>query len=203
MRLPFALAAIDWIAPRDVLGTRTLLDLDGQDGWTCPVAGGYCVATPVALPAWGSTSTQPLPAALCVDAECANAQSGTTATSAERGLSDATPSRWLMRIALALAGQPELRNDSLCIAHETLWWTHRFDDDTPTAQVEAQLRRQMLACEMLSSQGLRTCGTRAASYPASPAAHGARVSPDDAGRTGSTASAAAGAARRFPSLWRG
>ncbi|VVE74911.1 hypothetical protein PCA31118_04863 [Pandoraea captiosa] len=198
MRLPFALAAIDWIAPRDVRGKRAALDLGGRDGWTCPVAGGYCVATSVALPAWVSTSTQPLSTALCADVDCADALSR-AATPASTGSVDAKPSRWLVRITLVLAGQPEFRNDSLCIDNDTLWWIHRFDADTPTAQVEAQLRRQMLACEMLSSQGVCTSDTPTA-YPASPASHGARISPD---RAGNTASAAVGGARRFPSLWRG
>ncbi|VVE90662.1 hypothetical protein [Pandoraea bronchicola] len=144
MRLPFALAALDWIAPRDVQGARITLNLDGRRGWTCPASGGYCVATAVALPhvphaphaphAPQGQQTQPLAMAL----------DGDTALS-----------RWLMRLALVIAGQPALRDDSLCIANDVLWWVHRFDGDEPAARVEAQLRRQLLACTMVASQGMQ------------------------------------------------
>ncbi|VVE47671.1 hypothetical protein [Pandoraea terrigena] len=133
MRLPFALAALDWIAPRDVQGSRIALDLDGQRGWTCPVDGGYCVATAVTLPPPTHMRTQPLATALGDDPALA---------------------RWLMRISLVLAGQPALRDDSLCLANDILWWVHRFDADAPAARVEAQLRRQRLACTMVASQGM-------------------------------------------------
>ncbi|AJE98927.1 hypothetical protein [Pandoraea apista] len=136
MRLPFALAALDWIAPRDVQGARIALDLDGQRGWTCPASGGYCVATAVTLPADAQAPhTQPLATALD---------------------GDTTLSRWLMRLSLVIAGQPALRDDSLCIANDVFWWVHRFDAGEPAARVEAQLRRQLLACTMVASQGMRT-----------------------------------------------
>ncbi|VVE26907.1 hypothetical protein [Pandoraea fibrosis] len=155
MRLPFALAALDWIAPRDVQGARIALDLDGQRGWTCPASGGYCVATAVALPH---------------DPQAPRAQS--LATTLE---GDTARSRWLMRLSLVIAGQPALRDDSLCIANDTLWWVHRFDGGDPAARVEAQLRRQLLACTMVASQGMRTQATSPASFTASasPVSHAA------------------------------
>ncbi|MCI3203793.1 MULTISPECIES: hypothetical protein [Pandoraea] len=174
MRLPFALAALDWIAPCDVQGARTLLDLDGSPGWTCPAAGGYCVATAVSLSSRYSSSSQPLLAATATDAP-----------------QEASRLRWLTRISLVIAGQAELRDDSLCIANETVWWIHRFDTDIPAAQVEAQLRRQLLACEMLSSQDVQARG-RSSDAPAAPSSNGIGI-----------ASGAAGSARRLHALRRG
>ncbi len=129
MRLPFALSALDWIAPRDVQGARIVLDIDGHPGWTCPAAGGYCVATAVDPPARHSLHA---PGRADVD--------------------DSARSRWLARSSLVLAGQSALRDDSLCVANDVVWWVHRFDAHASPAQVEAQLRRQLLAGEMLSSQ---------------------------------------------------
>uniref|UniRef100_A0A0H3WSS8 Uncharacterized protein n=2 Tax=Pandoraea faecigallinarum TaxID=656179 RepID=A0A0H3WSS8_9BURK len=120
--------------------------------------------------------------------DAANAMDATAA-----GATEAMLSRWLTRISLALAGQPSLRDDSLCIADKVVWWVHRFDADTPAAQVEAQLRRQLLACEMLSSQDLRPPAVRS-TFPASLTPHGVRLDP---GRT------AAGAAERLQALRRG
>lgn len=156
MRLPFALAALDWIAPRDVQGARIALDLDGQRGWTCPASGGYCVATALALPH---------------DPQARHAQSLATALDGDTALS-----RWLMRLSLVIAGQPELRDDSLCIANDVLWWVHRFDGDEAAARVEAQLRRQLLACTMVTSQGAWTQAASSVSSaspvsPVSPASH--------------------------------
>ncbi|VVE48568.1 hypothetical protein [Pandoraea anhela] len=151
MRLPFALAALDWIAPRDVHGARTLLDLGGKRGWTCRAVGGYCVATAVELPRRQASPAQPLTTEPLIAALAAD------------DTGDASLVRWLARISLVLAGQTELRDDSLCIANETVWWVHRFDTDICAAQVEVQLRRQLLACEMLSSQGAEASGTMAAS----------------------------------------
>ncbi len=141
MRLPFALAALDWIAPRDAQGARVMLDLDGQRGWACLAAGGYCVATAVQLPGALVSRTQPFAATPDDNAEI-----------------DTTLSRWLMRVSLALAGQTELRDDHLHMANDDLWWVHRFDGDTPVAHVEAQLRRQLLACAMLASQAANPAG---------------------------------------------
>lgn len=154
MRLPFALAALDWIAPRDVQGTRIALDLDGQRGWTCHASGGYCVATAVALPQRQQThDTQPLATALA---------------------DDTALSRWLMRLSLVLAGEPALRDDSLCIANDVLWWVHRFDASEPAARVEAQLRRQLLACAMVTSHGMHA-QTSPSALPASPASPSSRA----------------------------
>ena len=142
MRLPFALATLDWITPRDVQGARIALDLDGQRGWTCPASGGYCVATALALPQTQQAQRTP---------------SLTTALGGDTSVApDTELSRWLTRLSLVLAGQPALRDDSLCIANDVLWWVHRFDGSESAARVEAQLRRQLLACAMVTSQGLRT-----------------------------------------------
>lgn len=130
MRLPFALCALDWIAPRDVQGARFVLDIDGHPGWSCPAAGGYCVATAVDPPARHSLHAPERP----------------------DDVEDSARSRWLARCSLVLAGQSALRDDSLCIANDIVWWVHRFDAHAAPAQVEAQLRRQLLAGEMLTSQ---------------------------------------------------
>ncbi|VVE39046.1 hypothetical protein [Pandoraea soli] len=151
MRLPFALAALDWIAPRDVQGARIALDLDGQRGWTCRANGGYCVATALTLPSHarmpGDMRAHP------------HAQPLATALDDDPALA-----RWLLRLSLALAGQPALRDDSLCLANDAVWWVHRFDDSEPAARVEAQLRRQLLACTMVTSQGLRADAVPPASF---------------------------------------
>ncbi|AJC21153.1 hypothetical protein [Pandoraea pulmonicola] len=148
MRLPFALAALDWISPRHVQGARIALDLDGHPGWTCRAGDGFCVATAVPWPREPDTigtlsaGPQALDSALCDD----------------------TPlSRWLMHLALVLAASPELRDDSLCLARDTVWWLHRFDATAPVARVEAQLRRQLLACTMVASRGARPAARSAAS----------------------------------------
>lgn len=131
MRLPFALASLDWIAPRAIEGSRIVLDLDGQRGWTCTAGDGHCVATNVTpAAAIESPGRPPLASAFRDDAALAH---------------------WLARLTLALAAEPALRDDSLCLATNALWWVHRFDHSTPTAQVEAQLRRQLLACAMAVS----------------------------------------------------
>ncbi len=157
MRLPFALAALDWIAPRDVQGARIALDLDGQRGWTCRIGDGYCVATALKLPE--RVHVQPLTAALG---------------------DDSTLARWLTRLSLVLAGQPAMRDDSLSIANDTLWWVHRFDANEPAARVEAQLRRQLLACAMATSQGMRTDTSPPA--PRTPTAAGHTAGAADASR---------------------
>ncbi|MGC7406723.1 hypothetical protein ACPWR0_22275 [Pandoraea pneumonica] len=125
MRLPFALAALDWITPRDALGARHQIDLDGHRGWVCTVDAGYCVA--IAVP----VSPLHRPRAI-------------TPTN------DTPPPRWLTRLALVIAAQPELRDDSLCIAHDEIWWVHRFAHHERPACVESQLRRQMLACQLVA-----------------------------------------------------
>ncbi|VVE76834.1 hypothetical protein [Pandoraea sputorum] len=130
MRLPFALSALDWIAPCDVQGARIVLDIDGHPGWTCPAAGGYCVATAV----------NP------------RARHSLHAPGSPDDIDDSARSRWLARISLVLASQSALRDDSLCVANDVVWWVHRFDAHASSAQVEAQLRRQLLAGEMLASQ---------------------------------------------------
>ncbi|MFK0378459.1 hypothetical protein [Pandoraea sp. NPDC090278] len=130
MRLPFALSALDWIAPCDVQGARIVLDIDGHPGWTCPAAGGYCVATAVDPPAGHSSHAPGRP----------------------DDVDDSARARWLARSSLVLAGQSALRDDSLCVANDVVWWVHRFDAHASPAHVEAQLRRQLLAGEMLSSQ---------------------------------------------------
>lgn len=135
MRLPFALSALDWIAPCDVQGARIVLDIDGHPGWTCPAAGGYCVATAVNPRA--RHSLRPTGRPDDID-----------------DIDDSARSRWLARSSLVLAGQPALRDDSLCVANDVVWWVHRFDAHASPAQVEAQLRRQLLAGEMLASQML-------------------------------------------------
>ncbi|OJY22080.1 MAG: hypothetical protein BGP02_00315 [Pandoraea sp. 64-18] len=167
MRLPFALAALDWIASRDVQGARLALDLDGQRGWTCRVDGGYCVATALTLPPHDPMQVhphahphaQPLAAALDDDPALA---------------------RWLLRLSLVLAGQPALRDDSLCLANDVLWWVHRFDAGEPAARVEAQLRRQLLACMMVTSQGTRADAVPPASF--TPHASGRPAGAADASR---------------------
>lgn len=125
MRLPFALAALDWITPRDALGARHPIDLDGHRGWVCTVDAGYCVAIAIPL------SAQHRPCAITP-------------------ANDAPPPRWLTRLALVIAAQPELRDDSVCIAHGEVWWVHRFAHDERPAIVESQLRRQMLACQLVA-----------------------------------------------------
>lgn len=125
MRLPFALAALDWITPRDVQGARHAIDLDGQRGWVCTLNDSFCVAIAIPMPA--------------------QRRLGAHATD-----DDTLPPRWLTRLTLVLAAQPELRRDSVCIAHGDVWWTHRFDDDETPASVEAQLRRQILACHLVA-----------------------------------------------------
>ncbi|VVD79789.1 hypothetical protein PIN31009_01081 [Pandoraea iniqua] len=129
MRLPFALAALDWITPCDVQGARHVIDLDGQRGWVCTIDGGYCVAIAIPVPAQHRLS--------------AHATSAATAY-------DTPPPRWLTRLTLVLAAQPELRNDSVCIARGDVWWVHRFDAGETPASVEAQLRRQILACHLVA-----------------------------------------------------
>ncbi|VVE71397.1 hypothetical protein PAN31117_04033 [Pandoraea anapnoica] len=163
MRLPFALSALDWISPCDVQGTRIVLDLNGRRGWTCPAAGGYCVATAVDPPARQSLHANGRP----------------------DDVDDSAFSRWLARSSLVLAGQPALRDDSLCVANDVVWWVHRFDAHASPAQVEAQLRRQLLAGEMLSSQFAPMQTTPAAPTPPR-ATNGVRL-----------ASTAAGVARRL------
>lgn len=159
MRLPFALAALDWISPRDVQGARIALDLDGQPGWACRAGDGFCVATAVPWPREPDT----------VDTLAAGARA------LDAALRDDTPlSRWLMHLALVLAASPELRDDSLCLARDTVWWLHRFDATAPVACVEAQLRRQLLACTMVASQGARP----AARGTASPRVHRGTRLPD-------------------------
>ncbi|WP_287496855.1 hypothetical protein [Pandoraea sp. CB10b_02] len=162
MRLPFALAALDWISPRDVQGARIALELDGQPGWTCPAGDGFCVATAV-----------PWPGALITAHGACPRPPGTRALDA--ALRDDTPlSRWLMHLALVLAASHELRDDSLCIASDTVWWLHRFDAKAPVACVEAQLRRQLLACAMLASRDARPAAPNAAP----PRIHGSARLPD-------------------------
>lgn len=179
MRLPFALAALDWIAPRDVQGARLAIDLDGHRGWTCPAAGGYCVATEVQWPDGHASPAQPLSAAFD-----------------DRQPADAALSRWLTRVSLALAGQAELRDDNLYVANDVLWWVHRFDGDESAARVEAQLRRQLLACAMVASQ---TDGTPGASPPSATFSASA---PPLAPGTDAHAIGAAGAARRLRAMQR-
>ncbi|AHB78570.1 hypothetical protein PPN31119_00021 [Pandoraea pnomenusa] len=128
MRLPFALASLDWIAPCDIQGSRIVLELDGQRGWTCAAGDGYCVATNVTPAAAVETPGRPPLASAFRD--------------------DAALAHWLARLTLALAAEPALRDDSLCLATDALWWVHRFDNSAPAAQVEAHLRRQLLACAM-------------------------------------------------------
>ncbi|AKC69607.1 hypothetical protein [Pandoraea oxalativorans] len=152
MRLPFALCALDWIVPCNVQGARIVLDIDGHPGWTCPAAGGYCVATAVDPPARHSLHAPGRP----------------------DDLDDPARSRWLARSSLVLAGQSALRDDSLCVANDVVWWVHRFDAHAAPAQVEAQLRRQLLAGEMLSSQYAPMQNTPAA--PTAPCAtHGTHL----------------------------
>ncbi|VVD77667.1 hypothetical protein PEP31012_00927 [Pandoraea eparura] len=168
MRLPFALAALDWIAPRDVQGARIALDLDGQRGWTCPVVGGYVVATALTLPTAHRQTHAHVPSRF-------TSFSTSRASSLIAALGDDPAlARWITRLSLVLAGQPALRDDNLCLANETLWWVHRFDASEPTACVEAQLRRQLLACTMVTSQGLHAAApasdrSHTAGHPAGPA----------------------------------
>ncbi|VVE19125.1 hypothetical protein PPN31114_03057 [Pandoraea pneumonica] len=136
MRLPFALAALDWITPRDVQGARHLIDLDDQRGWVVSDDVGYCVATGIPVPT--------------------HHRAGAIAPGNE-----IPPPRWLTHLALVIAAQPDLRDDSLCIAHGEVWWVHRFASDACPAIVESQLRRQMLACQLVAP--------KAATHPA----HGA------------------------------
>ncbi|WP_087723583.1 hypothetical protein [Pandoraea sp. PE-S2T-3] len=125
MRLPFALAALDWITPRDVKGARHAIDLDGQRGWVCTINDSFCVAIAIPVPV--------------------QHRLGARATDYET-----LPPGWLTRLTLVLAAQPELRCDSVCIAHGDVWWMHRFDADETPASVEAQLRRQILACHLVA-----------------------------------------------------
>ena len=125
MRLPFALAALDWITPRDVQGARHLIDLDDQRGWVATDDDGYCVATAIPVPAQRPT--------------CAIAPGN-----------EIPPPRWLAHLALVIAAQPDLRGDSVCIAYGDVWWVHRFASDACPAIVESQLRRQMLACQLVA-----------------------------------------------------
>lgn len=60
--------------------------------------------------------------------------------------------QWLHGVTLAVAGTVDLHDDHLCIAHEQLWWVHRFPADATTATVEAQINRQLLACDLLARQ---------------------------------------------------
>ncbi len=137
MRLPFALASLDWIVPRDVQGARISLELEDQRGWTCPAGSGYCVATAIPLPTH-------LPSSPTHGAH--DMRMPVMALESDTALA-----RWLTRLSLVLAGQSALRDDSLCIANDTLWWVHRFDSEEPVAQVEAKLRRQLLACAMAAA----------------------------------------------------